>query len=67
MFHTHKWDVPVNRYQTCKKCGLVKKVECAHFWVEDSRWESHYIHGDVDCLRLTLKCSMCGDIKTEDA
>ena len=66
----HKYGEIKNSYQYCSKCGLAKKVNCAHRWkiirsggidsvdfTGKRRLSGHWYH---------LQCEMCGEIKNKE-
>ena len=63
MFCFHKWEKPVERYQTCSKCGKVRVVKCAHHWKVIKTIVARHVRTDTRLGEiLILQCQNCGEI-----
>ena len=67
---SHKYDVVIDGYQYCKKCGIALSAPCTHCWVTiETKTIQKNINKKESIPRklYTLKCSICGDYKEVDA
>ena len=66
MFCFHKWDEIKDNRQRCRKCGIVRNVECNHKWETVSTQTLRYTANGVKrCVGefIKQKCTKCGEIK----
>ena len=69
MFCFHKWNEVKDNRQTCKKCGIVRNVECSHKYEIISQRELLDFSGQWDSVgrvigfTYTLQCVHCGILK----
>lgn len=65
MFCFHKWNDPIGRYQSCKKCNKLRVVPCAHNWeVVDKHLFKVFEpldRGPVLVIKIIKRCTVCGE------
>ena len=63
MFCFHKYNPPIDRQQTCSKCGLVRIIPCSHKWeIFQTIPVTWHTTGAIAYTIYIQKCKHCGEM-----